>query len=70
MNAEKLKEIENEFLKRKRTIYQVIAALKGQENNRIQSFWIVKEYKRLSSAEKFFEKQKNHPKYFFKINIQ
>jgi hypothetical protein len=51
------------------TIYKVIAFSNDFKNSSVKPFWEVKNYKRLSSAQRFLEIQKNNEKYYFEIDV-
>ncbi len=48
-------------------MYQVIAKLRGKEDGFVIPYWIAKTYQRLSTAQKFIEKQINNSTYTFTI---
>jgi hypothetical protein len=48
-------------------MYQVIAKEHEFKKEKVQPFWVVKHYLKLSSAEKFLEKNKENKVYYFEI---
>lgn len=41
-----------------------------KKDDRVKPFYLAKTYKRISSAKKFIDGQKNHPRFYFEISTQ